>query len=303
MHKDHLGSTRVMTKPDKTVYDSIDYLPFGEQLAGGTGTSHKFTGKERDAESGLDDFGARYVASTFGRFMSADEDPPDLFRPQSLNRYAYVLDNPLAYVDPNGKFAAPIHIQMTEDALRAAGYRNLASRHIAYDNAAVDSNYNDEKHAYMHSQAPWWQSQIQAERDEKNFVDGSLDDAAAAVLKSDQHTAEVNLGEALHDVQDEKHEWTQFNLHQGSPQDLGNPTGRHQAYTDFFPTQQQFTTAMNRTVETVMIFENKVRALGKQKGLTNEQIEKLLTRFKNGGRDPVAPSSTSKKKKKRKEME
>jgi len=57
---------------DKSAYDSLDYLPFGEQIAGGSGTTHKFTGKERDAESGLDNFGARYDSSSMGRFMSAD---------------------------------------------------------------------------------------------------------------------------------------------------------------------------------------------------------------------------------------
>ena len=50
----------------------MDYLPFGEQIAGGSATSHKFTGKERDIESGLDNFGARYNSSVLGRWMSPD---------------------------------------------------------------------------------------------------------------------------------------------------------------------------------------------------------------------------------------
>ena len=54
---------------------------------------YKFTGKERDAESGLDNFGARYYASGLGRFMSPDPLGISLGRminPQLLNRYAYV---------------------------------------------------------------------------------------------------------------------------------------------------------------------------------------------------------------------
>jgi len=67
-------------------------------------TKQKFTQKERDSESGLDYFGARYYASTQGRFTSPDDflndtHPKD---PQSWNLYAYVRNNPLRYIDPNG---------------------------------------------------------------------------------------------------------------------------------------------------------------------------------------------------------
>ena len=69
----------------------------------------RYTGKERDAESGLDYFGARYYASSMGRWMSPDwADKPeavpysDLSNPQSLNLYGYVSNNPLSKDDPNG---------------------------------------------------------------------------------------------------------------------------------------------------------------------------------------------------------
>jgi RHS repeat-associated protein len=71
--------------------------------------AYKFTGKERDAESGLDYFEARYYSSTMGRFMSPDwsakEEPvpyAKLDDPQSLNLYAYAGNNPLARIDPDG---------------------------------------------------------------------------------------------------------------------------------------------------------------------------------------------------------
>lgn len=63
------------------------------------------TGKERDSESGNDYFGARYYASTMGRFMSPDpsgllaQHPED---PQSWNMYVYARNNPLINIDPNG---------------------------------------------------------------------------------------------------------------------------------------------------------------------------------------------------------
>jgi RHS repeat-associated protein len=107
--RDHLGSTRLITKLDKSVYDSLDFLPFGEQIIGDTGTTHKFTGKERDSESGLDNFGARFDSSAIGRFMTPDwSSTPaavpfaDPANPQSLNLYSYVVNNPLNRTDPLG---------------------------------------------------------------------------------------------------------------------------------------------------------------------------------------------------------
>ena len=64
-----------------------------------------FTGKERDTESGLDYFGARYFGSSMGRFMSPDPlfiSPERLYNPQLLNLYAYVGNNPLSRTDPTG---------------------------------------------------------------------------------------------------------------------------------------------------------------------------------------------------------
>jgi RHS repeat-associated protein len=67
------------------------------------------SGKERDAESGLDYFGARYNSSSMGRWMSPDwADKPEavpyssLDNPQSLNLYGYVLNNPLSHADADG---------------------------------------------------------------------------------------------------------------------------------------------------------------------------------------------------------
>jgi RHS repeat-associated protein len=71
--------------------------------------SHRYSGKERDSETGNDNFGARYYGSTMGRFLSPDwsakEDPVPYARldnPQSLNLYVYVLDNPTTSLDIDG---------------------------------------------------------------------------------------------------------------------------------------------------------------------------------------------------------
>ena len=68
---------------------------------------NKFTGKERDAETGLDYFGARYMSAAQGRFTYAD-DPfvgQSPLNPQSWNLYTYGFNNPLRFLDPTGKFS------------------------------------------------------------------------------------------------------------------------------------------------------------------------------------------------------
>lgn len=64
-----------------------------------------FTGKERDAESGNDYLGARYYGSNMGRMLSPDPVGGSLANPQSLNKYVYVLNNPLSLTDPTGLYA------------------------------------------------------------------------------------------------------------------------------------------------------------------------------------------------------
>jgi RHS repeat-associated protein len=82
-----------------------------------------YTGKERDSESGLDYFGARYYGSTMGRWMSPDwADKPeavpysDLSNPQSLNLYGYVNNNPLSKADPDGHCPICWGEQLLEEA-------------------------------------------------------------------------------------------------------------------------------------------------------------------------------------------
>jgi RHS repeat-associated protein len=113
---DSLGSPRAITDKDGRVVSRHDYAPYGEELfQGRTGeyqqdsVRQQFTGQERDKESGLDYFDARYYSSTQGRFTSIDPLAASGLpgRPQSWNRYAYVLNNPLNLVDPTGMVDCP----------------------------------------------------------------------------------------------------------------------------------------------------------------------------------------------------
>ena len=108
---DWLGTNRMQTNAAGSQEEVCYSYPFGDGLSctGTDATEHHFTGKERDTESGNDYFGARYYASSMGRFMSPDwsakEEPvpyAKLDNPQTLNLYAYMRNNPLGGVDPDG---------------------------------------------------------------------------------------------------------------------------------------------------------------------------------------------------------
>ena len=130
---DHLGSTRMIANSSGTVLAKRDYQPFGEEVPSGIGARpevyghqteirQQFTGKERDAETGLDYFETRYLSSAQGRFTSPDSYniihemnkggtegerqqilASYLSNPRVWNKYAYVLNNPLKHTDPDGR--------------------------------------------------------------------------------------------------------------------------------------------------------------------------------------------------------
>lgn len=102
---DHLGTAQLELSSGGWPVWKGQFAPFGQELdTQYTANHYKFTGKERDTESGLDNFGARYYGSSMGRFLSPDPLGGKLANPQSLNRYAYVLNNPLINTDPTGMY-------------------------------------------------------------------------------------------------------------------------------------------------------------------------------------------------------
>ncbi len=120
LHTDALGSVRMVTDQAGAVVSRADYYPFGAQIGtnvNGRGDAsipgyakdpslrQRFTGKERDGESQLDYFGARYYSGAQGRFTTPDAPFADqhLGDPQSWNLFSYARNNPLKFVDATGR--------------------------------------------------------------------------------------------------------------------------------------------------------------------------------------------------------
>jgi len=108
---------------------------------------YKFTGKERDAESGNDYFGARYYGSSMGRFMSPDPITVTSARqadPQQLNLYSYVRNNPLTLTDPSGMIINTDDLNDKDKALWAkiAALANKQNADGSYVNSTLHSAYS-----------------------------------------------------------------------------------------------------------------------------------------------------------------
>ncbi len=148
-HADGLGSITELTNSTGTVVQTYKYDSFGnivEQTpvlrsqtrkqfgeAGGDGITNPFTytGREFDSESGLLYYRARYYDSRIGRFLQEDPVGGSPQNPQTLNRYPYVFNNPLNFLDPKGLQACnsdeecrevmpPVHVPGSEDLNKAA---------------------------------------------------------------------------------------------------------------------------------------------------------------------------------------
>jgi RHS repeat-associated protein len=138
-HLDHLGTPRRVTDQNDQTVGFHDYFAFGPEVSGGlnepSATALKYTAHERDTwgSGGLDTLDymhARYYNPALGRFFSVDPSQRSARgeAPQTWNRYAYVANNPLAFVDPDGReLRAVVDHQKTLAALRLSlplGLRN-----------------------------------------------------------------------------------------------------------------------------------------------------------------------------------
>jgi RHS repeat-associated protein len=110
---DHLKTASVVTDSLGNIKSESDFYPWGGELqfVNNDSNHYKFTGKERDSETGLDYFGARYYSNGLGRFITPDWAAKatavpyaEFSDPQSLNLYSYVRNVPTTRLDPDGHF-------------------------------------------------------------------------------------------------------------------------------------------------------------------------------------------------------
>jgi len=103
---DHLGGTNVTANSSGVQISKLLYRPWGETRVstGKTPTTWRFTGQREDGTIGLYFYNARYYDPLAGRFIQPDTIVPAPGNPQALNRYSYVLNNPVRYTDPTGHF-------------------------------------------------------------------------------------------------------------------------------------------------------------------------------------------------------
>jgi RHS repeat-associated protein len=230
MFTDILGSVRAVTgeKPQSgtaPMTECYDYLPFGRMLSSSdngrnTGCfpaspdftlasieSQKFTGKVRDVETGLDFFGARYLSGAEGRFQSVDPSQKSVnpSNPQSWNRYTYANNNPLSYVDDNGKWPSPIHHGLLAGAFgrlspEQQGLLNTGSDFVDYSlfGQMLPSR------AYQHGERGPNESPEEARRTTDAFI-GEHESSAqrwSDRLKTVDGWALVEFGTAMHPVMD-----------------------------------------------------------------------------------------------------
>ena len=103
-HPDHLGSSSWITYTDGSAVQHLHYLPWGEDFVDQRTTNwhamHTFSAKEKDSETGLSYFGARYYSNDLSIWLSVD---PQASKYPSLSPYVYCADNPVKLVDPNGE--------------------------------------------------------------------------------------------------------------------------------------------------------------------------------------------------------
>ena len=100
-HTDHLGSTRSVTDSNKNIITASTYHPFGEIEVEEGSEHYLYNGKQKDY-TGLYYYGARYYEPQIDKFITRDLRIGKKKNSQSTNRYAYCLNNPIKYIDPDG---------------------------------------------------------------------------------------------------------------------------------------------------------------------------------------------------------
>ena len=195
-HDDHLGGVHVITNAAGQEVQRVEYDPWGRvsRSVGVGDPSRRFTGQRLDdPATGLYYYGARYYDAALGRFVSTDPIVPSPGNPQSLNRYAYVLNDPVNLTDPTGHFSigkffkklfkaitkvianADIEINVSSDSFSAGGRRAQVSEGrrsspVLYEERPTRSERDREP------DPTWRSSRVDSEEDETGGRHRAYDD-------------------------------------------------------------------------------------------------------------------------------
>jgi RHS repeat-associated protein len=155
---------------------------------------HDSPGKERDGEVGLDYFGARYYSAALGRFTSADPILLMIQRiadPQQLNAYAYMRNNPLAFIDSDGMWLAPVHDEMYLAALPGLTTEQMEA--LKSESFWMDIFDQTKSNSPEHYMAAPGRSPSQAKNDAEKYISAYKYAAKSALGKGCNHIGDINI--------------------------------------------------------------------------------------------------------------
>jgi RHS repeat-associated protein len=139
---DHLGSTQGLTGVSGNVAEWQRYTPFGESNVSSSLTRYGFTGREKDSDTNLIYYRARWYDAEQGRFISQD---PISFAGGNTNLYSYVSNNPISKTDPTGLYELDVHYYLTKYLAEKTGcFGSKGANDIAEGDQGTDEPNEDD---------------------------------------------------------------------------------------------------------------------------------------------------------------
>jgi RHS repeat-associated protein len=199
--QDHLGSTVTLTNSLGATVSQVNYDSFGNS-AGNSFTRYDYTGRERDGDTGLMYYRARWYDPKVGRFIS--EDPAGLSG--GLNLYGYVGGDPVNMVDPQGLWGSvglwKIHQAITRRALSGQGPSGSDLKTLIEEQYFFDQTTQGEQYAYMHAMRMRGERPEDSRRKANQFVRCRICKAQKLAKEGKRTAAMQALSQAMHTVQD-----------------------------------------------------------------------------------------------------
>jgi RHS repeat-associated protein len=132
---DHLGSCAAVLDQNGALVNTEEFFPYGETSFGSSARKrYRYTGKERDGESRLYYFGARYYSPWLARWLSCDANTA--FR----DLFDFVAQNPVRFKDPDGRYEKDMHYGVVLYLFKSAGHKEREAKEIAEYNQFVDES-------------------------------------------------------------------------------------------------------------------------------------------------------------------